>query len=67
VNGIAGNESEIVRYGMIGFDSNGTVSSLWLHSDHKLEGSLGEVALDLPVEVIDVMIGPLNLESRSSV
>jgi hypothetical protein len=62
VDGVTENKREGFWYGAVGFGEYFQLSSLALISDHELEWTLREEGIHSPVEIVDVMYGPLNFE-----
>jgi hypothetical protein len=61
MSGIADNQGEVRRNGFLGFGSNGRLSGFGIAIDDELERALSQKGVNLPVEIVDVMLGPFNL------
>lgn len=65
VNGIADDRRENGWDGLLGFNSQGALSSLYVLAPHELKRLFNEKGINLPAKVVDVVLGPLNLKSGS--
>ena len=61
VSRVADDCGEQVWDGGVGFDAQGTLTDLSIRLHDKAVAALGEEGLDLPIQVVDVMFGPLDL------
>ena len=61
VDGIANDQGDCIWHGYLGFDRVGNLAGLAVKATKNSQGMLGRVGINLPVEVDDVMLGPLNL------
>jgi hypothetical protein len=64
VNCVASDQGDLVGDGLVALDGQASLLGLWSYANDRLEGLLRQKGFDLPVQVIDVMFGPLDLESR---
>lgn len=66
VNGIPDNQGEVFWDGFLGFDDKNTLGALWINFVHQHEGCISDECFNLPMQIVDVMFGPLNLLERAS-
>lgn len=66
VNGIPDNQGEVVWDGFLGFDDKGTLGTLWINFVHQDKRCTGDECFNFPMQIVDVMFGPLNLLERAS-
>jgi hypothetical protein len=66
VNGIANDDGKFGWDGYVGFSSHHGCSGLWLNDSDKLKRFLGQKGINLPVHIIDVMLGPLEGSPRET-
>lgn len=60
VNGIANDKGKFFWDGFIGFDEKNALGALWINCLHQNERHLGKERFNIPMQIIDVMFGPLN-------
>lgn len=64
VGGISNDEGELWRNGYLGFQYGRGPVAVFYPDEYEFKRLLGEVVGDLPIEIVDVMFGPLDLQSR---
>ena len=63
---VSDNQSEAIWDGFIAYDFEGSLCSLWVNANNDFERAARQKGVDLPVQIIDVVLGPFNLESGSA-
>jgi hypothetical protein len=59
---VSDDQGELVWDALVGFSAQGEFIALWIVPDDRLEGLLGQEIFKSPVQIVDVMVGPFNLE-----
>jgi hypothetical protein len=61
MNSIPDHEGEALWDGLLGFDRKSSLQALWVLSENQAERFSRQIGVDLPVKIVDVLFGPLNL------
>jgi hypothetical protein len=65
VDGVADHKGKVRWDGLIGLDDHGALASLWIIPNDRFDRLFGQKLAELPVEIVDVMLGPFNLQMRA--
>jgi len=65
MDGISYRKRKAFWDGFLGFDGIGALCSLWVIADPQFKRILSQIGINIPVQFVDVMFGPLDFEHRS--
>ena len=66
MNRISENHGELIWNGYVCFDADGSLFGLWIIDDDECVRALRKIGVYFPVQVIDVVFGPINLKARKA-
>jgi len=64
VNGIPDDKGKRFWDGFICMDRQMKFRQVWILGEHETERALSQIGINLPIQIIDVLLGPVNFSHR---